>query len=192
MKLFNKLSMGIFIMLAFVSVNLTRAQELALINNASSLKVLGTSNIHDWEVNAESQSGKIKFSDIENGKIEDLTITIKVEGLKSGKSGMDKNTYKALKSKNSKDILFQLTKVESLDAKGNGVFDIKSKGDLTIAGTKKSIALNFKLSIMDSTATLIGEKQIKMTDFKVDPPTALLGTITTGEDVTIKFKTKFK
>ena len=31
-----------------------------------------------------------------------------------------------------------------------------------------------------------------MTDFKIEPPTALLGAITTGDDIKIKFNANFK
>ncbi|AUS06440.1 YceI family protein [Pseudotamlana carrageenivorans] len=181
-----------FLALLFVSINLIQAQELKLVNSESILKIYGTSSIHDWHEEAESQSGKLVFSDLENGKIEALSVAIETESLKSGKSGMDKNTYKALNSKKHKQITFQLTKVESVSAKGNGVFDVKIVGDLTIAGTKKSIALNFKLVGNGGKATIEGEKKIKMTQFNVEPPTAMLGAITTGDDLTIKFKTTFK
>lgn len=181
-----------FLTLLFMSVNLVQAQELKLANNESKLQVFGTSSIHDWHEDAESQSGKIVFSDLENGKIQTLSIAIEAESLKSGKSGMDKNTYKALNTKKHKQITFKLSKVESVTAKGNGVFDVKTVGDLTIAGSKKSVALNFKLTVNGTKATLEGEKKIKMTQYNVEPPTALLGTVTTGDELTIKFKTIFK
>lgn len=37
----------------------------------------------------------------------------------------------------------------------------------------------------------MGEIKINMTEFNVDPPTALLGTIKTGEEITIKFQVFF-
>ncbi|WP_067147755.1 YceI family protein [Pseudotamlana agarivorans] len=194
MKKINNKTKGYLscIALLFLSVNLIQAQELKLVNSESSLTIYGTSSIHDWQEDAESQTGKIVFSNLETGEIEALSIAIEAESLKSGKSGMDKNTYKALNTKKHKQITFQLTKVESVNAKGNGVYDLKTVGDLTIAGTKKSIALDFKLTVKGAMATLDGEKKIKMTQFNVDPPTAMLGAITTGDDLTIKFKTTFK
>ena len=45
---------------------------------------------------------------------------------------------------------------------------------------------------LDNKVVLKGEKTFKMTEFKIDPPKALLGTITTGDEITIKFNTIFK
>ena len=40
--------------------------------------------------------------------------------------------------------------------------------------------------------SIVGEKSIKMTSYGVEPPTALLGTIKTGDDLTIKFNIKLQ
>jgi len=172
--------------------NLTQAQEFNLSNGESTLTVLGTSSLHDWHLVAENQSGKISFKDIEAGQIEKLSIDIVSESLKSGKTAMDKNTYKALKTDSYKNISFQLITVKSILSKGNGVFVLNTEGDLTITGVKKRIPMEFTISIINSKIKLTGEKKFKMTDFKIDPPKALLGTITTGDDITIKFSTIFK
>lgn len=169
-----------------------QAQQFNLVNGESTLSVLGTSSLHDWEVKAEKQSGKIAFKNLEAGTLQTCTIDIVVESLKSGKSAMDKNTYKALNSSSHKNISFQLVEVKETVAKGNGKFTVKAEGDLTISGVKKRVPLEFSLTTAANKITLTGEKKIKMTDFKVDPPKALLGTITTGDAITIKFSTVYK
>lgn len=178
--------------LFILTCHLIQAQQFNLINKESSLTVLGTSSLHDWHITAEQQSGKIIFKNLETGNIDKCTVDIVVESLKSGKSSMDKNTYKALKSSTYKTISFQLIEVKETLSKGNGKFTAKADGDLTISGVKKRIPLEFTLNIEGNKITLTGEKKIKMTDFKIDPPKALLGTITTGNDITIKFSTIFK
>ncbi|WP_372753191.1 YceI family protein [Mariniflexile sp.] len=181
--------LAVFFLTAVTTVN---AQEFSLINGESTLTVLGTSSIHDWEVTAEKQSGKISFKDINAGQIDKCTIEIVAESLKSGKSSMDKNTYKALNTSSHKTINFQLAEVKKVTSKGDGVYAVNTTGDLTISGTKKRIPLDFTLTVKDSKVKLVGEKKIKMTDFKVEPPKAMFGTITTGDDLTIKFSTQFK
>lgn len=178
--------------LFILTCHLIQAQQFNLINKESSLTVLGTSSLHDWHITAEQQSGKIIFKNLETGDVDKCTVDIAVESLKSGKSSMDKNTYKALNSSSYKTISFQLIEVKETLSKGNGKFTVKADGDLTISGVKKRIPLEFTLNIVGNKITLTGEKKIKMTDFKIDPPKALLGTITTGDDITIKFSTIFK
>lgn len=178
--------------LFILTCNLIQAQQFNLINKESSLTVLGTSSLHDWHLTAEKQSGKISFKNLQEGQIDKCTIEIIAESLKSGKSAMDKNTYKALNTSSYKNITFQLIEVKKVTKKSEGVFSVSTLGDLTVSGTKKRIPIDFTVSITDSKVKLIGEKKIKMTDFKIDPPKALLGTITTGDDITIKFSTQFK
>ena len=180
------------IVLFILSFNIIQGQEFNLSNAESSLTVLGTSSLHDWHVVAEKQHGKIIFTNAKECQIEKINVEIEAESLKSGKSSMDKNTYKALNTSSYKTISFQSTEIKSVTNKGNGTFNVVAAGNLTISGTKKPITLDFTINISDTTIRLAGEKKIKMTDFNVEPPKALLGTITTGNDITIKFSTIFK
>lgn len=194
MRTNKKTSITAFALIAFIllSSNFMDAQEYNLIDKESSLKVFGTSNLHDWHIEAEKQNGTITFTNVADGILEKCKLEITVEDLKSGKSGMDKNTYKALNATTYKTISFQLVEVIKSIKKEEGKFAISTLGDLTISGIKKRIPLEFSISIVGNEITLIGEKTIKMTHYNVDPPKALLGTITTGDEVTIKFHNIFK
>ncbi|WP_345277948.1 YceI family protein [Litoribaculum gwangyangense] len=172
--------------------NLFQAQEFNLNNKESSLTVYGTSSLHDWHITAETKSGKIFFENLETGQLSKCDFTVFAESLKSGKKSMDKNTYKALNTDTHKNISFQLVDVKDIVKKGTGKFLLKCTGNLTITGVKKLIPLEFNTEISDGKVVLTGEKTIKMTDFNVEPPKALLGTITTGNEITIKFNTIYK
>ena len=45
------------------------------------------------------------------------------------------------------------------------------------------------MTLAGNKVTLTGATKLKMTDYKIDPPKALMGTITTGDEITIKFNT---
>jgi hypothetical protein len=44
----------------------------------------------------------------------------------------------------------------------------------------------------DGGVTFTGSKKLKMTDYKIKPPTALMGTLTTGDDIEIVFTITLK
>ncbi|QSE96309.1 YceI family protein [Fulvivirga lutea] len=168
------------------------AQSYKLDNTSSSLEVLGTSTLHDWEITAEELNGTAQLSSKDDVySINSLNFQVKVESLKSGKSSMDNNTYEALNSDDYPTIDYKLNEVVSVSNNGNK-YDLKTKGALTIAGTTKVITIPVKAEINENNMVCTGEVTFKMTDFNVDPPTALLGTVKTGDQITIKFKTEFK
>lgn len=187
-----KLVFGSLLMMIF-TLQISQAQTYQLSNATSTLVVDGTSNIHDWQINAENQQGKLT-ADFEDGKltkIQQLDFSVTAESLKSGKSGMDKNTYKALNTSKYKHIVFKLTKVNSITSSGSNTFKVATTGSLMIAGATKPIDITFDVKVEGSKISLSGSKTLKMTDFGVDPPKAMFGTITTGDAIDIKFDSNF-
>ncbi len=171
-----------------------KAQSYNLNNEASNLIIEGTSNIHDWTIKAKNKEG-ILITDFDNGQlkgIEKLEFTVKAKSLMSGKSGMDKNTYAALNTDVYKDITYKLKKVNEINQISGDDFEVKTTGSLMIAGTTKDINLNFKLKNSNNELVLTGEHKINMTNFGVEAPTAMFGTIKTGKDVVVKFESYFK
>ncbi|MDI3521447.1 MAG: hypothetical protein PWR04_1435, partial [Anaerophaga sp.] len=65
--------------------------------------------------------------------------------------------------------------------------------NLTIAGETKpiEIALNANISPQKE-VSVSGETTLKMTDFDVEPPTVMFGTIKTADEVTINFNLTLK
>lgn len=169
---------------------LSWSQTYNLNNAASELKVEGTSNIHDWTLDAEEMQGDLAVQ-LENGQlvaIDKLNFAVVAESLESGKGGMNKNTYKALNTDDHKRITYQMQKVNNIDCTSNSSCKVTTSGYLTIAGTKKAVDMTFDAKVTGEKIVFAGNKKIKMTEFKVDPPTAMFGTITTGDEVNVKFQ----
>lgn len=173
------------------STPLVYSQTFNLNNQASKLTISGTSSLHDWDMDAEQQKGQITLDVAAELKINKLTFEVTSESLKSGKGGMDKNAYKALNTKQHKTINFLLTDVKDVKSTGNNNYKVEMAGNLTIAGVTKKQNITFDIQVASNKVTVKGEKAFKMTDFGIDPPKALLGTITTGDEITIKFNTIF-
>ncbi len=165
------------------------AQKTLTLEAKPSLKISGTSSLHDWEMTSETATGKAvaTYEGTTITEVKALQIEMPVETLKSGKSGMDKNAYKALKTDQFKTVKFDL-KSAAKNADGTWNF----QGTFTIAGVSKAVVLKVKEGASPTTASFEGTHAFKLTDYKITPPTALMGTVKTGDDVTIRFAVKFK
>ena len=168
------------------------SQDYKLVNDTSSIIVSGTSTLHDWHVDGEEQTGFLKVTEDDKFSINELNFKVKAESLKSGKTSMDKNTYKALNTDKYKDIVFSYTKTNSVVKKGEGHYMITASGKLTISGVTKTIDLDLEVFKDGDLVKINGKKDMLMTDFGIDPPKALLGTIKTGNEITITYKSVFK
>jgi polyisoprenoid-binding protein YceI len=192
-KLQTQLGKLLMLLLVIGNCNSLVAQESRVVLSESKLTVFGTSNLHDWEIQAKAMSGKstlaIEASDLK--AIKSLDFAVEVEQLKSGKSGMDDNTFKALKSKTYKNITYKLVNVAKITEASGGNFTVETQGDLTIAGVTKRINQTFIVKLVGKKAIFSGKTKIDMTAFEVKPPTALMGTIKTGKEVTIDFKVTY-
>lgn len=192
-KLQTQLGKLLMLLLVIGNCNSLVAQESRVVLSESKLTVFGTSNLHDWEIQAKAMSGKstlaIEASDLK--AIKSLDFAVEVEQLKSGKSGMDNNTFKALNSKTYKTINYKLVSVTKITEISAGNFTVETQGDLTISGVTKRINQTFTVKIIGKKAVFSGKTKIDMTVYGVKPPTALMGTIKTGKDVTVDFKVTY-
>lgn len=179
-------------LLLLLGFRLVQAQESFQLRSAQ-ITISGTSSLHDWisQTTTVTATGKLT---VEKGTLVDiptLQVSIPVTSIKSEKGKtMDGKTHKALLSDQHPNITFKLADVNSIENNGSEI-KIKATGLLTIAGKAKTIQLAVKAtSDGNGTYRFSGSKAMKMTDFGVDPPTALLGTLKTGDDITVAFDVK--
>lgn len=167
----------------------TFGQQSYNLSGAQKLTVSGTSTIHDWEMVAKDNIKGTAELTVDNGKlksIQSVVIDLPVKSLKSGKGAMDNNTYDALKEKKHPAIRFEMT--EFIAATGD---EVQIKGKLTIAGTEKIIFLKGTYSEIGNSIKFKGDHDIMFSEFKIDPPTAVFGTIKTGNELTLGFEIIF-
>ena len=167
----------------------THAQVTYQLHANPELKVSGTSTIHDWDMISNSASGMAKVV-VENGElmnINSLKVVMPVRSLKSGKGAMDTNAYKALKADKFPEIIFELMDVKQIEWQ-----QVRVKGNLSISGTTREAVLEGRYQIADDKILFSGERTIKFSEFNIDPPTAVFGTIRTGDDLTLSFNITFQ
>ncbi len=172
------------------------AAQTVLQTQVMDIRLNGTSNLHDWEMKAIKGQSEALFTVDSKNKVTSLSklsFTLPAKNLKSKHNQMDKNTYKALNTDKNPNIIFMLSSA-TITETGNNNYKLNCSGKLTIAGISKQTDLiaTGKYNPSDKTFTVTGSKKMKMTDYNVAPPKALLGTITTGNDITISYQLKFK
>lgn len=164
-------------------------QDSFVLSPDQQFKVEGTSTIHDWEMVSTKAEGNAKIT-LENGKITDissLVVDLPVTSLKSGKGTMDKNAYEALQANRNPQIQLELAEVEVITEQL-----VKAKIRLSIAGTTRVADWDVNYNLSEGDVFFSGSHKIKFSDFKVDPPKAVFGTIKTGDDLELSFATTFK
>lgn len=167
---------------------------LSLIGQAQSYRITGkpvititgTSTLHDWTMNSDQANLQATIETDGNGtptKLASLSVNIPAESLKSGKSAMDKNTYTALKTDKNKQIIYQLTS-SIINGK-----TISNSGNLTIAGTSKQTSVEATFEVLgDGSLKFKGSKKIVMSEYNVEPPSFMFGSVKTGDEITLTFE----
>lgn len=180
-----------FLIAALVSFSLPVLQgQTSYKITKSTMTVAGTSNLHDWTTSVTELKGSGVFVLEGNSLkgINSLDVSIPVSSMKSSKgSVMDGKTYNALKYKEFSLISFKFVHIDGIEKTTTG-YKVRATGNLTVAGIKKSVTLTVDGKVLsDGSLNFKGSKALQMTDFGVDPPTALMGAMTVGNGVTVTF-----
>lgn len=160
----------------------------------SSLKVTGTSTVHDWTMVAGQYDCRVDASldEKKDLKITGLKFQCKTVSITSDHSLMNDKAHEALKAAQYKEISFR-TFDEQLLVVNGGTIKGKLHGALQIAGQTINTNLPFEGTLdTDGFVKIKGEHQLKMSAFKIKAPTAMMGTIKTGDVVTVHYEFIFK
>lgn len=181
------------ILIGFISIALTVLTSFSETYESSSagneIYITGTSNLHNWNMAVVASNIVAEF-DIEGLQLKNIRrvdFTCKTRDIKSNSNLMDRKTYEAIKSDNHPEIRFTLM-VNSVPVSDGRNFSGTLRGNLNVAGLTREIAVPFTGTLNENRTILVkGSVDLKMTDFKIEPPTALLGTLKTGDNITVTF-----
>jgi polyisoprenoid-binding protein YceI len=174
-----------FMLIALLSPT-AHAQE-AIQLKSYSLKVQGTSTLHDWESSVEQLDCKGSFTMSKNSlsEIKNVVINIPVTSIKSPKGKlMDNKTYDAFHFEKYPRITFSMTGCKIQEDKGVLI----AAGTLSMAGVSRptELTMNYKV-LPNGELRITGSKKIAMSNFKMEPPTAMMGTVKVGDEVVVTF-----
>ncbi len=153
------------------------------------LTIDGSSNVHDWTSTATEVlvTGQFQSTGGTITSIEQLNVRVPVRKIKSTKGSiMDNKTYDALNASKFPNITFKATNV---DVDGD---NIKATGTLTIAGRYRTVTILAKGKAVSGGYEISGSYDLKMSQYAIERPTAMFGTVATTDDIKIKFAVRLK
>jgi len=200
-----RVNRSVLVLVALVlAAPLAQAADVQLrLMPGSKLWLTGTSTIHEYSStaskldvlfghegaawNAALPRGEAIEKLIQQHGVTSIELIVAVKGLHSGKDGLDKNMYKALLAEKHPEIRFAMTGYDVHGGSKSGELAIDAKGKLSIAGVEKDQAIAATAVREGDAVRLRGRVPLKMTQFKIKPPTMMMGTLRTSDDVTIQF-----
>lgn len=173
------------------------------VDNNSSLWIEGKSNVNEFECNAEDYTGQATVPDFNDSnsslnfmnqtqKNLSISINIEVDSIECGKNKMNKDLQKALKADIFPEITFSYENAEIISEPNTqahaDAVKVEVQGYLTVAGNTRPISFITDTSYLENQQVrTTGHTTIRMTDFGVEPPTALMGLIRADDELTVYF-----
>ena len=176
------------------------AQDITLnLSEIHEFKIDGDSNVRSWDADVTQANGTLELSGIENFSLDafttdtfhSLNITIPVSGIESDSGRLTSNLQSYLKGDDFPEITFNLTEVTSIEMDGDKAV-ITANGIVNAAGVDNEVSMSVEAVVNpDNTVTFSGSQQLLMTSFNIDPPTAVMGTIRSRDEMEIIFQVSF-
>jgi polyisoprenoid-binding protein YceI len=184
----------------FLTAGATIGQDMQLnIQDSPSMHLYGEANIKSWDAAITEVNGSLTLQNIENITAEtlspeafqNLTLTIPVEEIEAESGGLTSNIHKYLKGDDYPNITFDLNNVTDITEQEDGSFLISGSGVISAAGAENTVEMQVTASLVNDGIQFTGEQELLMTDFGIDPPTAVFGTIRSRDEIRIEFDVSF-
>lgn len=181
----NQIQKTLWIALFSILSYAGNAQVLKFSPKNSTITIQGTSNLHDWKSKTDQLKGEIVLAG--ENQLQSLILEIPVKSIKSGEKLMDTKTYETFNADKHPNIIFKMTEVVNFQRTGNQL-NVTVNGNLTLAGATRNVTVKVKGQVNQSGQYIVsGEYSLKMTDFRMTPPTALLGALKVGDRINLQF-----
>lgn len=151
----------------------------------------GTSTVRDWDCKAPRIDAAIDAeanapAAVLNGQkaVRTVQLTFPVAQLDCENRTMNGHMMKALNAERHQAIVFALTSYDLTKATAvNGTLT----GTLALNGQTRPISFLVTLANADGALRVTGRYDLKMTDWGVEPPRLMMGTMRVGETIVVHF-----
>jgi hypothetical protein len=158
----------------------------------------GTSNVRDWDARVKTINSTVVMNQFDMSDLSSLTadhfetleFSMPVEDIEAESGKLTSNIHKYLHEKDHPMITFNLSTIDSISVDGNTA-TINATGTINAAGVDKETSMTVQATFENGNVTFSGTQPLLMTDFNVDPPTALFGTIRAKDEIDIVYSLTF-
>lgn len=177
----------IFLLTTLFCGNLV-AQDISIDREKSRLWIEGSSNVNTFQCQAERYTTQIEPPTPDSAI--DVEVDISVEGFECGKRRMNRDLYETLQSEAFPNISFEYIAADSLTYMDeNDRYTMVVTGYLSVAGTQKEIRFPMDATLSeDGIVQATGKTTLRMTEYNVEPPRALLGLVRVEDELTVHFE----
>lgn len=163
----------------------------------------GTSTLHDWTMEGNKIIDHIEYTStphsiddfkaVSTDNIKTFKVEIPIGSLDSDSSTMTSIAREALKEEDHPHITFTLDSIApSAEEQEADKVSYDANGKLSIAGVTKDCPLKVSVNLDNEELHVSTSKKLKMSDFGIEKPTAMLGMIKTGDDIEVGIKWTMK
>lgn len=160
-----------------------------IVQRGSFLKVTGSTNVNKFTCDVANYNNPDTLTLFKTGNITKIKggLAIRIKGFNCHHKVMSEDLYKTLKSDKFPNMHIQFVSLDYLPTLTKRE-NIPGKVNIRLAGTAKQFPVTFSVyRDQNHQIHLIGKKQVRFDDFKLDPPTKLGGMIKTNQELDVEF-----
>lgn len=190
----------VLVLLAFLPLGMDFPPKMEALHckilDASSMWLNGTTNVNAFSCTNEAQwsDRTIEFFPEDTSKrhisFRHASLNIPTLALECGNNGINDDLREALKASQYPEIKIDLRQATLIQADDIGPqwVTVQSEISLTICGVSRVVPMRVRMcEIQPHVYRLKGTQHLKMTDFGIEPPQAMLGLIKVRDAIQIDF-----
>jgi len=183
----------------FMGMPGTRPVATPSLDPTSSITIEGGSNLRDWSADVPVVESTIVISGFKGNDLQSLKpehfrtleLRIPVRHIDTGNRGFTRNIHKYLLMEQHPHITYRLRRVESVTMEGGKAL-IRATGTINAAGKDHTVSTRTYASMnRDGSIQFTGEQPLQMTNFGIDPPTALMGTVKAHDAIKVVYDVRY-
>jgi polyisoprenoid-binding protein YceI len=188
-NIMKKIMLSCAMLLLILSATVAQNVQYQVNQASSKVHVDGDSNIRQYAVQVESFDGKVIARDSAEQPVESVNISFQVESMKGGRGEiMDNKILKAFDYTNNPTVSFQSEEVLMKEVDGKTI--LQCSGSLSMAGMTKSTTIETEADL--SNFVFIGSKTLTFTEYGMEPPSALFGSLKCDDEITVVWELSFE